>query len=178
MKGLRHRIIESLSHSDTEHASSLTSRRVLELLLGIPVLPSEAARPSTARFSRRIETLRPNRHRFSPSKAAKRRADMPHARASLRIFAISICSALLLSSGAALARDWEGSLKEEFHHTYPISANGRVELDNINGSVHISAWDRNEVQVDAVKSANSQERLQEAKIEVESSANILSITTK
>jgi len=98
-------------------------------------------------------------------------------RASLRSAAFTACAFLLLAAFAT-ARDREGSLKEQFHHTYPLSANGRVELDNINGSVHIAAWDRNEVQVDAVKSANSQERLQEAKIEIESSTNVLSIITK
>ena len=102
---------------------------------------------------------------------------MPKVRAPLKNFVITVCSVLLLIP-SALARDWEGSLKEEFHHTYPISANGRVELDNINGSVHITAWDRNEVQVDAIKSANTPERLQEAKIEIESSSNVLSITTQ
>ena len=34
--------------------------------------------------------------------------------------------------------------------------------------VHISSWDRNEVKVDAVKYADTKERLDEAKIEVDS----------
>ena len=61
-----------------------------------------------------------------------------------------------------------GTLTEEFHQTYAISADGRVELDNINGPVHISSWDRNEVKVDAIKYADTKERLDEAKIEVDS----------
>jgi len=67
---------------------------------------------------------------------------------------------------------------EEFHQTYPLAAGGRVELDNINGAVHITGWDRNEVKVDAVKYAVSKERLDEAKIEVETSSDSVSIRTK
>jgi len=42
-------------------------------------------------------------------------------------------------------------LKEEFHQTYPISATGRIGLENINGGVQIRVWDRAAVQVDATK---------------------------
>src|ERR1051325_2133718 len=55
---------------------------------------------------------------------------------------------------------------EEFHQTYPLSATGRVSLENINGGVQIKVWDRGAVQVDAIKRAYRKERLDEAKIEV------------
>jgi hypothetical protein len=67
---------------------------------------------------------------------------------------------------------------EEFHQTYALAADGRVELDNINGAVHISAWDRNEVKVDAVKYAGTKERLEDAKIEIDSGKDYLSIRTR
>jgi hypothetical protein len=67
---------------------------------------------------------------------------------------------------------------EEFHQTYPLAAGGRIELDNINGAVHITAWDRNEVKVDAVKYAGTKARLDEAKIEVEAGSDYVSIRTK
>lgn len=69
-------------------------------------------------------------------------------------------------------------LREEFHQTYPTSANGRVSLENVNGEVHIKVWDRNEVQVDAVKRAYKRERLNEAKIEVSASADVIRISTR
>jgi DUF4097 and DUF4098 domain-containing protein YvlB len=69
-------------------------------------------------------------------------------------------------------------LTEEFHQSYPLAANGRVSVANINGDVHISAWDRNEVKVDAVKRAYSQERLSEVTIDVNNTADSVSIKTK
>lgn len=89
----------------------------------------------------------------------------------------SFCALLALAIGAH-ASDHRGAFTEEFHRTYPISAEGRIELDNINGSVHISSWDHNEVKVDAVKYADSKERLEEAKIEIESGQDYVSIRTR
>ena len=86
--------------------------------------------------------------------------------------------AFLTFALAAHASDHRGALTEEFHQTYTITPNGRVELDNINGDVHISSWDRNEVKVDAVKYADTKERLDEAKIEVDASKDSISIRTK
>ena len=81
-------------------------------------------------------------------------------------------------AAGADAADHRGALTEEFHQTYALTADGRVELDNINGAVHISSWDRNEVKVDAVKYADTKERLDEAKIEVDSGKESISIRTK
>jgi len=89
----------------------------------------------------------------------------------------TICALLVLALGAH-ASDHSGAFTEEFHQTYTISPNGRVELDNINGAVHISSWDRNEVKVDAVKYANSKDRLDEARIEIDSGKDYVSIRTK
>jgi DUF4097 and DUF4098 domain-containing protein YvlB len=89
----------------------------------------------------------------------------------------SLCALLALAIGAH-ASDHGGALSEEFHQTYAITSGGRIELDNINGPVHISSWDRNDVKVDAIKRADTKERLDEAKIEIDSGKNYLSIRTK
>src|SRR5215475_6401151 len=89
----------------------------------------------------------------------------------------SICALFILSLGAQ-GSDHRGSLSEEFHQTYAITPDGRVALENINGDVHISSWERNEVRVDAVKYADTKERLEEAKIEVDSGKDYLSIRTR
>jgi DUF4097 and DUF4098 domain-containing protein YvlB len=92
--------------------------------------------------------------------------------------ALGAVSVLLLLAAAGHASDHQGKLAEEFHQVYPLSAEGRIDLQNINGPVHIASWDRNEVKVDAVKRAWSKERLDEAKIEISSHPNSLSIRTE
>jgi hypothetical protein len=101
-----------------------------------------------------------------------------HPRLAIRVGTIlgTLC-ALLLAVSQGHASD-KGRYTEEFHQTYPLAAGGRIDLDNINGAVHITAWDQNVVKVDAVKYARTKERLDEARIEVEASSDLVSIRTK
>ena len=46
--------------------------------------------------------------------------------------------ALLALALTAHASDHRGAYTEEFHQTYAITSDGRIELDNINGPIHIS----------------------------------------
>jgi DUF4097 and DUF4098 domain-containing protein YvlB len=70
-----------------------------------------------------------------------------------------------------------GNITEEFHKTYPISGDGRISLKNINGPVTVIAWDKNEVQVNAVKTGESKELLDEAKIEINAGSSMIDIRT-
>src|SRR5215217_971850 len=69
-------------------------------------------------------------------------------------------------------------LREEFHQTYPLSPTGRISLENINGGVQIKVWDQASVQVDAIKKAYRQNRLNEAKIEVNATPENIRIRTE
>lgn len=69
-------------------------------------------------------------------------------------------------------------VREEFHQTYPLSATGRVSVENLNGGVQIKVWDRAAVQVDAVKRAYRKERLAEATISVNSTPENIRIKTE
>jgi DUF4097 and DUF4098 domain-containing protein YvlB len=68
-------------------------------------------------------------------------------------------------------------VREDFQQTYPLSANGRFSLENLNGGARISVWDRAEVQVSAVKRAYRRERLAEAKIEINATADAVRVRT-
>ena len=90
--------------------------------------------------------------------------------------AVLALGAIIIITGSAFAQRDE--LREEFHQTYPLAAEGRVRLSNINGSVRISAWDRNEVKVDAIKRARTRERLAEADIKVDVADDEIRIKTR
>ena len=91
---------------------------------------------------------------------------------------LGACAALLLNVAVARASDDDALVMEEFHQTYPLNVNGRVELQNINGAVHITAWDRNEVKVDAIKRAQNDEELKDEQIRIDARADSISIETK
>jgi DUF4097 and DUF4098 domain-containing protein YvlB len=91
------------------------------------------------------------------------------ANGAILAFVGTSCAALLLSLGP---------VEEQFHQSYPLASGGRVSLDNINGNVKVTAWDRDEVRVDAVKRASSRDRLDEARIVVDSSPDAIRIQTR
>ena len=86
-------------------------------------------------------------------------------------FLAGLLTLLLAVSGLA-------QVSQEFHRTVPLPANGQVSLDNVNGDVEITGWNRNEVQIDAVKKARDQQRLDEANIEVETGSDYVKIRTQ
>lgn len=90
---------------------------------------------------------------------------------------LGVLTALLLSASFAHAADGDW-VKEEFHQTYMLPAGGRVSLSNINGPAHISAWDRNEVKVDAVKRADDEDGLKNMEIRVKARPDSISIATE
>jgi DUF4097 and DUF4098 domain-containing protein YvlB len=99
-------------------------------------------------------------------------------RAKLLIFALAFVFCLLwltVQTGAAFSR---ARLEKESHQTFSLTSTGQVKLDNLNGIVRISTWDRAEVQVDAVKIAETEAELEEVKIEIDSKPEHIRIHTK
>ena len=91
----------------------------------------------------------------------------------------TVVGAVLGTMFALLVAAAEGraQVTDEFHQVYTLNPGGQLELKNINGDVHITAWDRNEVKVDAVKTARTKKRLEEARIVVEANRDSIMIKT-
>lgn len=66
---------------------------------------------------------------------------------------------------------------EKFDQSYPLNASGKVSLSNVNGSIIVEAWDRNEVKVEYTKTADSKERLSEVEVKITSRPDSLSVET-
>jgi hypothetical protein len=67
--------------------------------------------------------------------------------------------------------------REDFHFSYPLSAGGSLRVENFNGSVEISGWDKNTVDIDGTKYANTEYRLKEMKLDIVPSASSITIRT-
>src|SRR5271168_1729527 len=81
------------------------------------------------------------------------------ARAAAR--ALLVVAAILSISFAGFASN------ETFNKTYPLSEGGNFLLENVNGSVQVEGWDKEEVEVRAVKtSKNDRGDLDRVTIEV------------
>src|SRR5947209_12225051 len=90
-----------------------------------------------------------------------------------------LCTVVLaVTAGDLLHANVIGTPHSEFRQTYTLCPNGRVTIQNLYGEVSITAWDRDEVLVEATKRASDARRLDDARIVVEPSSGTLSIHTQ
>ncbi len=67
--------------------------------------------------------------------------------------------------------------QEDFHYTYPLASDGRISLETMNGSVEISTWDNDSVEITGTKYASSQQGAKDIKIEVSAAPARIQIRT-
>src|SRR5881394_2469781 len=68
--------------------------------------------------------------------------------------------------------------RAEFRATYSLAPNGRVVIQNLYGDVQITAWDRDQVLVQAIKRSADPRQIEDAHIVVDSSSSLVSIRTQ
>jgi len=81
---------------------------------------------------------------------------------------------LACASVLAFAAD-NGRYREDFHYSYPQTAGGRLNVDNFNGSVEVTGWDQDTVDISGTKYAASEDQLHALKIEVSSAGNSVQV---
>jgi hypothetical protein len=84
----------------------------------------------------------------------------------------------VLFAGNYLCANTVGIPHVDFRQSYALGQNGRVTIQNLYGDVSITAWDRDEVLVEAVKRSSDPRQLDDARIIVEPSLGTLAIHTQ
>ena len=90
-------------------------------------------------------------------------------------FVLSLAAALTLSGCMGMNFESSDRYRADFHYTYNLNPNGRIELENFNGPVEIMGWDENKVEIDGVKYASSREVRDQLKIEIHDSPDSIDI---
>ena len=67
--------------------------------------------------------------------------------------------------------------QQDFSQTLPLTANGRLALDNIDGRVEIHGWDQDTVAIKAVKHGPTRDSVEELKIQVDAHPDHITIHT-
>src|SRR5215468_4294203 len=67
--------------------------------------------------------------------------------------------------------------KEDFHGNFALKSGGRLEIENFNGSIEITGWDKDSVEVTATKYAPTEDLLRNLKIEVNAQGETVRIRT-
>ncbi len=93
-----------------------------------------------------------------------------------RVFGIAAFLTLVLATASAAPCF---AISKEFDRIYPLQPGGSFELQNVNGTVDVQTWDRDEVEVRAVKTAKRQESdLELVSIDVDAKPDAVSVTTR
>jgi Toastrack DUF4097 len=66
---------------------------------------------------------------------------------------------------------------QDFHYSYPLQPGGRLSVESFNGSVDISGWDQNTVDISGTKYARTPELRDALKIEVEHAPDSVYVRT-
>lgn len=85
---------------------------------------------------------------------------------------------LALSAGGNVYANRIGTPKPEFRQCYTLNPNGRVVVQNLYGDVQITAWDRDQVLVQAFKKSADPRQLDDARVVVDSTSDLVSIRTQ
>jgi hypothetical protein len=93
------------------------------------------------------------------------------------IAGITLRTILLLVGAACLAIP-SLAADDNFHQIYPLPSGGSFALENVNGSVQVEGWDRDEVEVSAVKTGrNDPHDVDKVQIQVDSSPGQVAVHT-
>jgi DUF4097 and DUF4098 domain-containing protein YvlB len=88
-------------------------------------------------------------------------------------------TALLILALAVVGAVPTHAITKEFNQSYPLQPGGSFELQNVNGAVEVQGWDRNEIEIHAVKTAKQKETdLERVTIDVDARPDAVSITTR
>ncbi|HEY2460018.1 MAG TPA: DUF4097 family beta strand repeat-containing protein [Candidatus Acidoferrum sp.] len=87
--------------------------------------------------------------------------------------------ALVLLVFAAVAAVPGFAISKEFNQTYPLQPGGTFDLQNVNGTVEVRGWNRDEIEIHAVKTAKNQESdLALVSIDVDAKPSGVSVVTR
>src|SRR5438067_13682394 len=67
--------------------------------------------------------------------------------------------------------------QKDFHYSYALKPGGRLSVENANGAVEITGWDRDKVEIDGIQYASTPELRDAIKIDVAASDDSVQIRT-
>lgn len=95
-----------------------------------------------------------------------------------RIARLAPVAAFLLLAGCDFADLGDISrFQEDFHFNFDVQPNSRLSLETQNGSVEITSWDKNSIEILGTKFANSKELLSEITIDAHGAPDSVTVRT-
>jgi len=94
-----------------------------------------------------------------------------------RLVIPAIAAGLFLLAGCDIDEMGGGfeRYNEDFHFNYPLKSGGRLAVDGFNGSIEVTVWDQETVDISGTKYARSQDYARDIKIEIDHPGDSVSI---
>lgn len=87
----------------------------------------------------------------------------------------AVAAGLLLLSGCDI-EDFSGArFERDFHYGFPLNADGRLRVETFNGSIEVSGWDQNHVDISGTKYGPSQDIADRLEVSVDHSPTSVSV---
>jgi hypothetical protein len=95
----------------------------------------------------------------------------------MRTYLLPALAAGLLTLAACDIEDFHGAgrFNRDFHYNYPLAADGKLSVETFNGTVEVSGWDQDAVDISGTKYARTQEFADDLQVSVDHSPNAVSI---
>jgi DUF4097 and DUF4098 domain-containing protein YvlB len=92
------------------------------------------------------------------------------------VFAAGALAAALLSLTSCIegVGDWQ-RFSKDFHSSYPLKPGGSLTVETFNGSVDISGWDQDTVDISGTKYGPTQEEADSLRVDVDATAGSVSV---
>lgn len=93
-----------------------------------------------------------------------------------RLFIPLLASALLCLTGCDLEDlDSVSKYNRDFHYSYPMKTGGRLEIETFNGSIDISPWEQNTIDISGTKYGPTPEAADSLRVDVTNSPDSVAI---
>jgi DUF4097 and DUF4098 domain-containing protein YvlB len=96
-------------------------------------------------------------------------------RAKPFLLAPAVAAAVLSLAGCDMDFGPSERFSRDFHNSYPLKAGGRVSVETFNGSVEISGWDQETVDISGTKYGPTQEEADALKVNIDNTPDAVSI---
>jgi hypothetical protein len=93
-----------------------------------------------------------------------------------KLFLFPLAAAMLFLTGCDLEDFGDGGrYQRDFHYNYPLKAGGRLTVESFNGSVEVTGWDQDTVDISGVKYGPTQEAADALRIAIDNTPEAVSV---
>jgi DUF4097 and DUF4098 domain-containing protein YvlB len=90
---------------------------------------------------------------------------------------VGVLSLFLAGCDDMVWADRSDRFTENFSYSYSLKPGGRVSIENLNGSVEVTGWDKDTIEITGAKYAATEDLLRALKIDIQQSSDAVSIRT-